>query len=978
MRSVGLWRAIRGSVLGVLLLGLLPAYGYAQEATLTGTIADTTGGVLPGVVVRAVHTESGNSFETVSDSGGLYRLPVRIGSYVLTAELPGFATVTRTGLELLAGQQAAVNLQMTPASVQESITVTGEAPLVNTTSSSLGKAIDRHQMEDLPINGRNWVDLAMMAPGSRLNASTEEPGTQVGTVGVGTFQLNLDGMQVTQNQTSGFGQPHYSKDAIADFEFISGRFDATQGGSMGLQVNAVSKSGSNISSGSFSGYFRSDNFVAKDFVQNRVLPYSDQQLSATYGGPILRDRLHYFINYEHERQPQTVTYSSPYPAFNIDQYGVNGEDKGGVKIDLQNGQHTHLSVSAHGYGRLEPNDPRYTGGATKGPFSQITTHRHSNDYGAVLSSVLSNRALNTLSGGYMGFFWTLDSTLPYPNHPYPGLTTGSPIYTMRGYTIGQGQPFAHEFEDVENYSVKDNFVYSFSALGHHDVKLGGMYSRQENPVFLCVQCQGVYDMTGGPVPANIQSLFPVWNDPTTWNVNALASITRSYTLGVGTMSTNAPTNTIGTWLQDDWRLTSSLTLNLGLRYDLASGTYAPNVSIPPFLASGRPTDKNNLGPRVGFTEALTERTVLRGGFGRYFADIGANRAYWTNLAGQTASIQVLNDGRADFVTNPFNGPNPTYEQVLAKLCSNSNGAAGCLRRTITSTLSGSVNDIPYSWQGSLGGQRQISNDLEVDADYLFTGQRGLLVGINRNLAYDPATGTNYPFTDVSHSPYPLWGPVTQQYNIGQSNYHSLQMSITKRMSHHWQASATYLLSYQKNLQTAPILPGCDYVTTLDANRQPVCNVPVQLAADIAQEWYLSPDQRHRATANLIWDLGHETQLSGKFLYGDNGWATPNSGVDVRQTGSTGGTRLLANGTLIPRNSFDIPSIYKVDLRLQHRFVLSHRLKIEAIAEVFNVFNHTNLVTYTTNLSSAAFGKPSGDTNIDYQPRMAQFGFRTSF
>src|SRR6202022_3257712 len=115
-------------------------------------------------------------------------------------------------------------------------------------------------------------------------------------VGVGTFQLNVDGMRVTQNQTSGFGQPKYSKDAIAEFEFVSSRFDATQGGSMGVQVNAITKSGTNTQSGSFSSYFRSDSFTAKDFVQNRVLPYSDQQLSSTFGGPLRKNRVHFLLN----------------------------------------------------------------------------------------------------------------------------------------------------------------------------------------------------------------------------------------------------------------------------------------------------------------------------------------------------------------------------------------------------------------------------------------------------------------------------------------------------------------------------------------------------------------------------------------------------------------------------------------------------------------------------------------------------------
>src|SRR5262249_35063506 len=141
-------------------------------------------------------------------------------------------------------------------------------------------------------------------------------------------------------------------------------------------------------------------------------------------------------------------------------------------------------------------------------------------------------------------------------------------------------------------------------------------------------------------------------------------------------------------------------------------------------------------------------------------------------------------------------------------------------------------------------------------------------------------------------------------------------------------------------------------------------------------WFLTPDQRNRATANAIWDLGYGIQLSGKYLYGDNGWATPTSGVDVRQTGSTNG-RLKTDGTLIPRNSFDKPSIHKVDMRLQRSFRLGHA-RFEGMFEMFNVFNHRNLNTFTTNLSSAKFGQPSGDTNIDYQPRMVQLGFRLAY
>src|SRR4029434_5351437 len=134
------------------------------------------------------------------------------------------------------------------------------------------------------------------------------------------FQLNIDGQEVSVAQGGNRGQPRFSRDAIAEFQFLASRFDATQGRSTGLQVNAITKSGSNVAGGSLSGYFRDDKFNAADFIQidpktgkHMVLPYSNQQLSATYGGPILRDRLHFFANYEHEREPGNTTFNTTQP-----------------------------------------------------------------------------------------------------------------------------------------------------------------------------------------------------------------------------------------------------------------------------------------------------------------------------------------------------------------------------------------------------------------------------------------------------------------------------------------------------------------------------------------------------------------------------------------------------------------------------------------------------------------------------------------
>src|SRR5712691_1313911 len=291
------WLILFGAVLA------LPVTGYAQEAAVNGTVIDSTGAVLPGVTITAVHEASGNTFEAVTGDRGTFRMAARAGVYRITAVLPGFSTVTRTGLELLVGQQVAVNLQMTISTLQESVTVNGEAPLISTTTSSIGGNVDPRQTQELPVNGRDWLALTALAPGMRANATDQGPTTGE-RLGNREFQLNMDGQEVSVAQAGNRGQPRFSRDAIAEFQLLSSRFDATQGRSTGIQVNAITKSGTNIPAGSFSGYFRDDTFNAADFIAGNVLPYSNQQLSATYGGPILRDRLHYFANYEYERSEE--------------------------------------------------------------------------------------------------------------------------------------------------------------------------------------------------------------------------------------------------------------------------------------------------------------------------------------------------------------------------------------------------------------------------------------------------------------------------------------------------------------------------------------------------------------------------------------------------------------------------------------------------------------------------------------------------
>ena len=393
----------------------LPLVAHVQDSTVTGNVRDNTGGVLPGVTVTATNEAQGTRFVGVTDERGVYRIPVLPAVYRLTAELPGFTTAVRPGVEVLLGRQVILNLEMTVAGLQETVTVTGDAPLLDTSSSNIEGNIDRRQMEDIPLNGRNWMDLTLLAPGSRQNASSEVPLDRQGF-----FQVQVDGQQATLTVCCSQNQPRYSRDSIAEFVLSTNRFDATQGRTMGMMVNAVTKSGTNRISGTLAGYFRNDKWNAADFIQHRVIPYKDQQLSATVGGPVVRDRVHFFANWEYEHEPSTITFSSQYPNFNVDLPGTRTESKGGVKMDFQFNPRRRLAVRWNKYKNLIPNSG---GGASNHPSTSSANNRHANQIFATYTEVLSNKTVNQIKGGVNENFYTLEPVAGYsttPNRRPPG------------------------------------------------------------------------------------------------------------------------------------------------------------------------------------------------------------------------------------------------------------------------------------------------------------------------------------------------------------------------------------------------------------------------------------------------------------------------------------------------------------------------------------------------------------------------------
>ena len=967
-------RATLRSIAIVAVVLAWPAAGYSQDSIVNGTVTDATGGVLPGVTVTALHTATGNSFLAATDERGVYRIPVRVGTYSLTVELAGFATVTRN-FDVLLGQALTINLQMAAAALRETVTVTGEAPLIQATNSTLAGNIDPLQMKSLPTNGGNWQDLAILAPGNRANAS-DIPVARFRS----DFQLNMDGQQITNNgPAGGTTQAKYSIEAVGEFQFVASRWDASQGRSNGVLVNAVTKSGTNTLAGAVSGRFRNDRMMADDYILHRKIDYSNTQGAFAVGGPIVRDRAHFFAYYDRESEPSVVTFTTPYPRFNMEQKGTTTDWNGGARVDYQVKPRSHLMVRGNAWTRFNPNT--FASSNIFHPSGQGWRREHADSIYLTFSQVLSNRALNEIKGGYASVYWKVGSIVKWPNHPAKsaGVEFGSPRINFNGFSIGVSNTNWPQTLMQESYSVRDDFSYAFEGRGRHDLKLGGELLKLPITRYNCRPCMGIYDAANAVPPANIESLFPVWDDPSTWNLNALNPIIRNYSVGIGDFRGKLNRRkSIAGWVQDNWQIVPSLTLNLGLRYDLETEVVANALAIPPILKANRPDDRNNVGPRVGFAWAANDRTVVRGGIGKYYGTIIDNISSATISSSKIFAAQITNDGRADFATNPFNGPTPNFETLV--------------RSNLLQTVSMGIADpntvTPYSWMTSIGFQREIGSTMAVTADFNSNAGRRERASLpNVNVTYNPATGLNYPYTDVSRRPIPGWGTIIMESSNGWSDYRGLETAFTKRMSNRYQLSATYTFAYLKDGDPLPYNPVCASnlpatASVADRRQNSACEftqVTFQTAPDLGGEYGLAvSDQRHRAVINGIWDAGHGFMVSGLYFYGSGARFATSAGGDRRTLGVTGQGRLRADGTLVARNSFVGNPLHRVDMRLARTFTLSRRVKLEGIADVFNLFNHANYGSYTTVESSAAYLQPTRISQVAYGARALQLGFRIAF
>ena len=698
---------------------------------------------------------------------------------------------------------------MAPSTIEETMTVTAEAPLLKVDTSSLGGNIDPKQVSEMPVQGRDWGALLLLAPGSRTTSDNPNRINSRNTDRIREFQANVDGQQF-QNTMGGGGQPTFSQEMIAEFQFISNRFDATQGRSSGLQVNLVTKSGTNRFAGSFRSNFRDDRFNAADPVLERVTPFENQQYAGTFGGPILRDRLHFFVYDEYEREPKEETWRTPYPRFNVSLQGTSRKKIGGTRLDFQLSSQTRLMARLNVSKTATPFGP----GNTAHPAATSRGWENADQLGLQLTNVLSNRTLNELMVGHAGFLFGEENLTHWSNHwlaqgsPFGPITTGSPRITFTNFTIG-GNAGAPRYRVQDLYQMRDTFttvVRRARPPRHEDRR------RAVPPPALHQQLHAVHGdhrrarrrgagqyrepacpTRGTPTPGTSRR-FHRW-----------CGATRSASSRAAAIRSASPATRA--WLQDDWHATSRLTLNLGVRYDLLWNMFQNQEEFLPFMEAGRPQNTTNIQPRLGFAYQWNDRTVVRGGAGKYYGEMV--QTTYPSEATHGGGGRGVERRQARLRGQPVQRPGAHLRAGAGGLLRRA-GAGGQLRRLEGPWLY-RQRAVPAARQRRAEGAAAVQHQqqlADVDrrpaagrapsrrwrSDYIFTKSRDEgWQQQNVNIAFNPATGINYPFSNRALLPYPEFGVVAMTVQNGRSSYHALQTSFTKRMSNRWQAAATYTL-----------------------------------------------------------------------------------------------------------------------------------------------------------------------------------------
>jgi len=984
----------------------------AANATLTGTITDPMGAVIANAKITATQTATGVARETFSNEAGLYVLSnILPGDYDLKIEAPGFAINVTRAVPLKVGQTITLNARLEVDVTRGNVdTFIQRLPLIDNNNSLVDGVIASREVETLPLNGRNFLELALLIPGN-APAPNFDP-TKTNTVVISSAgqlgrggNVTIDAVDTNDDVVGGPIQ-NISQEAIQEFQIATNRFSAQLGRSGSSVINVITKTGSNEFHGSGSIYFRDSGLQGLPATFDRTLnqspPFDREQYAFAIGGPIRKDRAWFFGSFENRNQDGVVLVGtrdlttrsirrgfadSPLDDFmttNRIDWSANEKDRFNFRYSFERENGTSASTLVRSIGSAS---------------QRQSSENQSNTLLANYTRLVSAYDVNSFNFSFSTF---RNDTLPVTTGPqltFPSIQDGA------SFRVPQ-QTKQRRFQFSDTYTMN---------RGNHTLYVGGEVQRVEADLDLKVFQQGRIELIED---------FPDFDRDGNGRVDdndLLFAVTlRSGFPDRSLLLPDTDNTYFAAFIQDDWRIHRQFTLNLGLRYELdtdvknVSRTDELNPLILPFLHGTRSKDKNNFAPRVGFNYSTNDaRTSIHAGYGIYYDRVTLEiQTLERGLDGRALPVEVRAGNlffiQPPFLFDPVNGVFPPGAPTLA------NPFTGF---PLPGAGAGGINIIdndlqnPMVHQMNAGVQRELGKDFALRADYVRNVGTHFIIGrVIGTVPLNPVVG----------------GPdiVKNLESSVRTKYDGLLLSLERRFASRFQFRASYTLSRSFNYA--------------NDDQIPFSNGPID-SNDLRREYGPTPnDQRHRFAFSGLFELPGRVRVAPILTLASSvpmDTLLPdgssrvcelqrNAGARQFHTGAELNTALsqinAAGGSLCPnpdpstgfkpralvplvRDDLKFGDNFSsLDLRVSKVFRLGERWTVEPIAEVFNLFNVTNVlgvsnVNYSgfsnvlvrdSNdpaspgfLRSSSFGQPvttAGGVFGSGGPRAFQFAARVTF
>ena len=915
-----------------------------NNASISGRVTDTTGAAMEAAQVSARALDTNVVNEVTTDREGRFRFPyLKVGSYEIKIHKEGFADQLRN-LTLTIGSAFELPASLSIASTQESVTVTGDATVLEAARSQVAGTVSSIEIQELPLNGRSFLDAALLVPGvSPTNTASNQlfaetaavpgQGISIGSQRNFSNSFIVDGLS-DNDDAAGLTGAFYGLDVVQELQVVTSGGQAEFGRALGGYVNLVTKSGTNALHGDLYEYFRSSSLNAANALSHTVLPMTQSQHGASFGGPIIHDRTFFFANFEQKllNQSGLVTISSA----NIATINARLLAVGYPGPQISTGIYPNpvhstnfFSKVDHRFGNRDEFSARYSlykvtsiNSRGAGGLSAPTASANLDDTDQIVAIsnifTISPRAVNETRGQ----FW--NSSLHAPPSDLVGPAVS--ISGVASFGTLSGSPTARLNKLGQ---VVDNFSYQ---AGAHALRAGIEFIYNNDTITYPRSYRGSYSFSS--LASFLSGTYNNSGFTQTFNTNTIHQTNPN----------------VGFYAQDEWKVNSRLTLNLGARYDLQ------------FLRTIE-TDTNNVSPRGGFawTPFDSRKTVIRGGYGLFYDRVPL-RALANALLSANNTLNPANLAQISISLSPTQAGAPVFPSILSSLSL----PPGVL---FNYSIMDRHMQNAYSEQGNFEIEHQLGAKSTISAGYQHVRGLHLIISVNQNVPTCTAAGTNN-----GCRPNPLIANASQYSPLADSHYDALHLSFVQRPVR-W---GNYRVSYT-------------YSKALDNVGEFFFSSPIN-NYNIWDDYGRSDDdQRHRfvfdgsihtplSKGSTTWQrVYYGFSLSGLLQYYS---ALPFNITTGAQTIQGTTARPTINGAFISRNAGSGFDFLSLGARLSRSFQLTERLRLEALAEGFNLTNHVNGVSLNGTFGTGAYPTSPSPTFKQVtavgDPRGFQFALRVAF